>query len=379
MVALARKTLRREWRRFVPAVLAIAFAGLLLITQAALVLGIFGSASVYVTDSSADLWAGYPGTQSVSLGRPISADVEMALRADPAVAEVAPMLWLEGDWRGPRDVGGVTVFLIGIDPRPGGLVFDRLLSAELRQRLLEPDTVIVDRADLDSLGVEPGQTAWIDGKRVHVIAAVAGLRALGGVNVIASIETARRFDTGAYSGGKVTYFAARLHDSSPGKTAAALTQVNSLGGFGPFQAWSATDFAQRSQMYWLFDTGAGVGVLFLALIVLAVGAVIASQSLTAVVIASVREYATLNALGVGLPALRWVVLEQSAWIGGLGLIGGAGLSALLLWLAQQQDVPVAMTAAVAGSCAGLIALLALASGLIAMHGLMRADPAILLR
>jgi putative ABC transport system permease protein len=69
MVALARKTLVYEWRRFLPAMLAVGFAGLLQLLQIALVLGIFGSTSLYITGSSADVWVGYPGTQSVSLGR----------------------------------------------------------------------------------------------------------------------------------------------------------------------------------------------------------------------------------------------------------------------------------------------------------------------
>lgn len=40
MIALARKTLIHEWRRFVPSVFAVGFSGVLLAMQAALVLGI---------------------------------------------------------------------------------------------------------------------------------------------------------------------------------------------------------------------------------------------------------------------------------------------------------------------------------------------------
>ena len=58
-------------------------------------------------------------------------------------------------------------------------------------------------------------------------------------------------------------------------------------------------------LFWLFDTGAGVGVLFMAGIVFLVRAVITSQALVAAVVASMREYATLNALGVGVRNLRW--------------------------------------------------------------------------
>jgi putative ABC transport system permease protein len=120
-------------------------------------------------------------------------------------------------------------------------------------------------------------------------------------------------------------------------------------------------------------------VLFLAAIVLVVGAVVASQALTAVVIGSAREYATLNALGAGKAALRWVVLEQAAWIGGLGLVLGSLLSTALLVVAYSRDVPVDMNLATALTCAVLVLALAMTSGLFAMRGLMRADPSLLLR
>lgn len=373
MVALARKTLFREWRRFLPAVLTVCFAGLLLFVQAALVLGIFGSAAIYVTASSGDLWVGYPGTQSVNLGRPINRDVEMLLRMNPSVTQVAPFVWVDAGWRAPG-VGGVAVSVVGIDPSARGMVFDHLLSPAVRRDLQEPGSIIVDRADLDQLGVQGGSHAWINGRRVHIVAVISGLRALGGVNVISSLDTARNLDPQA---GFVTYYVAKLVD--PAQASAVARQLNGNPAFGPYQVWTAPAFALRSQMYWLFDTGAGVAVVFLAGIVVLVGAVIASQTLTAVVVASAPEYATLNALGVGMPSLRRVVMEQAAWIGGLGLVGGGLLSALLLVVAHAQDVPVAMTPPVGFICAGLVLVLALISGLLAMRGLLRADPASLLR
>lgn len=380
MIALARKTLIHEWRRFLPAIMATGFCGLLLTVQAALVLGIFGSAAVYVRASSADLWAGYPGTQSVNFGRAIDPDVEMRLRMDPAVAAVEPYLWVEGDWHNAQSSGGgVSVFVSGIDPRAGGLMFSRLLSRGLRQRLEEPSAVIVDRSELDQLGTDLDQWAWINGQRVHVIAAIAGLRGLGGVNVLASLETARLLQgNDSAANGGATYYVAKLR--KPASVEAVRARLT--GGtpaFGPFEVWSAREFAWRSQLYWMLDTGAGVAVLFMAAIVCLVGAVITSQSLMAMVAASAREYAVLNALGASLQALSRVVLEQSCWIGGLGLLVGGLTSALLLSFAAHHDVPVAMNLPVALVCAALVLSLALFSGLVAMRGLLRADPALLLR
>ncbi|GAB2787794.1 ABC transporter permease [Dyella kyungheensis] len=377
MVALARKTLVYEWRRFLPAILAVGFAGLLQLLQAALVLGIFGSASVYITGSSADLWAGYPGTQSVNLGRSIDSGVEMRLRMDPAVTAVEPFHWVDADWRGPSDTGGVSVFVSGINARPDGMLFAHALPPALRARLNEPDAVIVDRADLDSLGVKVGDSAVINGHRVRVVGVSNGLRALGGVNVVASLATAAELDTDPSNANRMTYFVAKLRDPATADDIAARLRGN--GAFGKYDVWTAQDFARRSQLYWMFDTGAGAGVLFLAGIVFLVGAVITSQTLVAAVIGSVREYATLNALGVGVGALRRVVMEQAFWVGALGLVGSTLLGAVALAIARSRSVPVALDPWTTLACLALGMGLAIVSGLAAMRSLRRADPATLLR
>lgn len=376
MVALARKTLVYEWRRFLPAILAVGFAGLLQLLQLALVLGIFGATSIYITGSTADVWIGYPGTQSVGSGRAIDANVESRVLMDPAVTRVESYLWVDGDWRGAGETGGVSVFLSGIDPSAQGLMFAKVLSPALRARLAEPDAVIVDRADLGKLGVELGQTATINGHRVRVVGVSHGLRGLGGINVISSLDTARRVDNDDADFGP-TYLVAKLRNPAQADEVAA--RLRGDAAFGPYTTWSAADFASRSVRYWLFDTGAGAGVLFLAGIVFLVGAVITSQTLIGAVNGSVREYATLNALGVGVAALRKVVLEQAFWVGTLGLIGAVVLGALLLLIARSQDVPVTLGPLAALACIVLVLGQAAVSGMAAMRSMRRIDPATLLR
>lgn len=377
MVALARKTLLYEWRRFLPAMVAIAFASLLLLLQASLVMGIFGSASVYVSGSSADLWLGYPGTQSVDQGRAINPDAATLLDMQSQVTRVEPFLWFDGDWRGPVDTGGVSVFISGIDVRPDGLMFSRVLDPSLRAALREPDSVVVDRAELDKLGIRVGDSAYINGQRVRVVGVGRGLRALGGVNILASLDTARRLNIDAAHPDWPTYIVARLRD--PAQAEVVARRVSGLHGSSPHAAWSATDFARRSTMFWLFESGAGAAVLFLAGIVFLVGAAITSQTLVAAVFGSIREYATLNALGVGLRALRWVVLEQAFWVGAAGLFVASIGGALLIGIAHLKDVPVAFNLSIWLVCFVLVMVLAILSGLIALRSLRRADPAELLR
>ncbi|TFZ08767.1 FtsX-like permease family protein [Ramlibacter humi] len=377
MIPLARRTLLHDWPRFLPSILAVGFSGVLLAVQVALVLGIFGSAAIPVTASTADLWAGYPGTQSVNFGRTVGPDVEMRLRAHPQVQDVEPYLWLEADWQAREGAAGsVPVFVSGIRTSPGAMLFAHALVPGLRAALDEPGAVVVDRSDLRQLGTPLGGWAWVNGRRVHLIAAIDGLRALGGVNVLASLETARTLGAPSRADG-ATYYVARLVAGADAKS--VRRDFSPLPAIGAHEVWTAAQFARRSQLYWMFDTGAGVAVLFMALIVCVVGVVITSQSLTVVVASSSREYATLNALGASMSALGRVVVEQACWIGGIGLVLAVLGSTVLLAAASSYSVPVAMTPEAALACAAAVLVLALLSGAAALRGLLSADPASLLR
>ena len=375
MIPLARKTLIHEWRRFLPAMLAVAFSGLLLLMITALVFGIFGATAVYITASDAQVWVGYPGTQSIELGRPIAPAAHTALLMDPGVARIEPFAWVGADYRGPPGTGGLSVFVSGIETQPDGMIFSKVLSATQRALLKEPSAVIVDRADLPKLGVPVGGQALVNGELVRIVGTTNGIRALGGVNVVASLATALRLSAAGGDGNEVAYYVARLEPGVDPATVVARINARARG----YTAWTASDFARRAVFYWMFQTGAGLGVIFLAIVVFIVGAIITSQTLMGAIAGSVREYATLQALGVSLGSLRRVVLKQAAWIGVCGLIAGIVLSLGLIGLAKLQDVPVQLNLAAWVLCAVLVMGIALVSGIAAVRVLRSADPALLLR
>ncbi len=377
IVALARKTLLHEWRRFLPAVVAVAFSGLLLMVQAALVLGIFGSAAVYIEASKGDLWIGYPGTRTIELGRLLPSDTDIWVRLDEAVDRVEPYRWIYGDWRVRNDLGAFSMYVSGIDTSADGLVFAKVLPTDLRRRLEQPDSVIVDVTDLDKLGVVVGDRPRINGHVVEVVGSVSGLRTLGGLNILASLETAGHIQPGGMTDDRVAYYVVRLRD--PAQLEAAHQRLNVQGRQHGFQVWTRDEFSKVVTHYWLLETGAGLGVLFLAVVVSLVGAVITSQTLMGAVAGSAAEYAALQALGIGMGALRAVVLEQAAWIGAAGIVLGTCGAALALWLAKRHDVPVALDGWASLGCAALVFGIALVSGWAAVRALRRADPATLLR
>ncbi|MDE2225199.1 MAG: ABC transporter permease [Xanthomonadaceae bacterium] len=374
MIPLARKTLIHEWRRFLPAMLAVAFSGVLLLMQTALVFGILGATAVYMRESNAQVWVGYPGTQTIELGRPIPPTAHTALLADPGVAQVEPFAWFNGDWQGPPHAGGVSVFVSGISTEPDGLMFSRVLTPAQRALLDQPFTIIVDRTELSKLGLPIGGRALLNGQLVKLVGVATGISAFGGVNVVASLATARALDNGS-GGDEVEYYVAKL---KPGAAADAVAENVNRDARG-YTAWTASSFARDAVLYWMFQTAAGVSAIFLAAVVFVVGAVITSQTLMGAIAGSIGEYATLHALGVGLRPLRRVVLEQSAWIGACGLVIGVVISLGLMVLARMDGVPAHINWPVWLICAAVVIGIALVSGTAAVRVLRKANPALLLR
>ena len=375
MTGLALKTLIYDWRRFAPAMIAVAFSGVLVLLQAGLILGIFSLSSQYVTRSSADLWIGYPGVQSLDLGRPMSGPAEAFAWMNPRVRRLEPFLWGSGEWR-THSQGMVNVYIVGVQPGPDGMALAGALSATERAALDEPDGVLVDSADLHKLQVKRGEAAEINGRLVRVVGVTHGLRALGGVNVIASLATTHRLDPAAGPNGRVAYLLAKL--DSPLATQAVAASLNSTGAARGFEALSARDFARRTTLYWLVESGAGVAFLFGSLVAVLVAAVITSQTLSAAVAGSLKEYAALRALGFSMPVLRRIVVAQSAWVGAAGLAVAGVLTAILVALAAAGAAPLVLTPVMILVAAALIMLTALLSGVLAVRRVGQADPAALL-
>ncbi len=91
---------------------------------------------------------------------------------------------VDADWRGPSDTGGVSVFVSGINARPDGMMFAHALPP-----LCAHDSTSRTRSSSIAPTGQPGRrvghSAIINGHQVRVVGVSNGLRALGGVNVVA--------------------------------------------------------------------------------------------------------------------------------------------------------------------------------------------------
>ncbi|MGO3929181.1 ABC transporter permease [Rhodopseudomonas pseudopalustris] len=374
-VSLARRTLLYEWRRYLAALLAVAFSGLLVLVQIALLLGMFRTTTTVVENAAADLWLVEPTVASFDLARELSPRAENRVRAHPAVQRTERLALAFADWRGPQGAR-VAITLVALDVSPGSLAFPRSLPDELREALQPAGTVLVDQADLNKLGVEYVRDgAEIDGRRVRVAGVTTGFRAIGGAMVFVSEATYREIRGGA-SRDTPHYVLAGL---APGQDVTAVRQELSEIGGSLFRVMTPDELASMSQLYWLLESGTGIGFLFSTVLGLLVGVAITSQTLRAAVLSSLREYATLRALGVPLPALRAVVLEQATWIGAAGFAVTALATVLVVGIAISAGVAVAVTWWAVLGTALFSMLVSIVSGLMSLGPLLRTEPAELLR
>lgn len=376
MVSLARASLIYDWKRYLAAVLAVAFAGLLVLVQIGTLLGQLRTSTVVLDRASADLWVMAPNTESYDLAREMPSRYELQLRMHPEVKTVQQMIFGFGDWRTP-DGGKVTVYVMGLNTSQDSLSLPNTFNGVQRNQLREVGGVVVDIADITKLKTGVGQVAEINNKRVKVAGLTSGFRAIGGAYVFASMPTARDLMEGFLLDDYAQYFLIKLHQ--PANVAQVRESLQPRGSNPPYTVLTPQEFSYLSQDYWLTESGAGAAFMFSAFLAMMVGVAITSQTLRAAILSSIREFATLRALGVSVGSLRKVVLEQALWVGLAGLAVTFILTYLIYLIAEANYVAIAFPAwSVIGSAIFMLGV-ALISGRLAIKPLYQTEPADLLR
>lgn len=185
------------------------------------------------------------------------------------------------------------VCVIGSNIAGGSIGASYKLSDELRFRLTEPGSCVVDEDDLGRLGVRGvGDTAEIAGHRVRVVGLVNGVRSLVGPYVFCSVSTARPLLRG-YLDDQATYLLAKCR--RPADAAATVAQ---LQGYRDMSAFTSGEFSRRTRMHWLTRIKVGIALGCAAALGLLVGAAVTAQTLYAAGVGSLREFAVLRALGI---------------------------------------------------------------------------------
>jgi putative ABC transport system permease protein len=372
-MSYALATLWHERQRYVPGVLAVGFSALLIAMQCGLLLGLFSITSIPVDHTHADLWVGAPEVLSVDLGQRIPENYLVRVAKLPEVQRSEIYMQGFAYWGKPKG-GSELCVVIGSHLENDSLGAIDELTPTLRWRLTEPGSIVIDESELERLGVHGvGDSVEITGRRVRIVGLVRGFKSLAGPYIFCSLNTARPLLRLLPE--QATYVLARLHH--PDDAPRVVKRLDAA--YTNMAAFARDDFSLRTRLHWLFKTKAGIALGFAAALGLLVGAVVTSQTLYAATVASLREYAVLQALGIPRWRMAVSVVAQAFWIGVIGIAVAvpvvyglrAGADVLgarieLKWWLLTISVTVTMT-------------MALLSGLAALRSLRMVEPAMLLR
>jgi putative ABC transport system permease protein len=387
-MSYALATLWHERQRYLPGVLAVGFSALLIALQCGLLLGLFSITSLPIDHTTADVWMGAPNVLSVDLGEPIREGFLARVAGQPEVERTETYLQGFAYWAKPHG-GRELCMVIGSRLEDDALGKVDKLTPELCALLTEPGAVVVDKSDLDRLGIQgKGDTAEISGMRVRVVGLTEGLRSLAGPYVFCSVATAR--PRLRLQPDQITYVLGKCRRRQDAATVAnRLTQQYQkstpvyAGGHWTYEpsvsAFTSDDFSLRSRLHWLIKTKAGFALGYAAALGLLVGAVVTSQTLYAATAASLREYAVLRALGIPRWRMSLMVVAQSFWVGIVGIGLALPVFYALAYAAEHFNVPVERPWWLLASTASVTLGMALLSGLLALRSLRAVEPAVLLR
>jgi putative ABC transport system permease protein len=339
-MSLALATLVHEWRRYLAAVIALAFSGVLILSQVGLMTGILRAYTATIDRSPAEIIILPPKAQSLmgTTQAELPSRIRPRMYLHPDVEAVDTWEDKVGEWTNIPKPGEKQVRTYArvamADPAPGSVTLPVDFPESARRALEAPLSVVVDVSALQKLGVGVGDSVIIRGQTLQVAAAVSGYANIELPTVFVSRDTLIRL--GLMTGGdKTGLLLLKIRD---GGDPAAVRDFLNAAANGEYRAWLREDLSEANSAAFMEEQVVGILLGFSLVLAMLIGVGITSQTLRGAVASNIREFASLRALGVSMPALRGVLVELSFWVGIAGLAGTAVLTGCVLAAARLGNV-----------------------------------------
>lgn len=391
-MSLALATLLYEWRRYMAAVMALALSGLLVLAMTGVFIGIGKGFTAQIERSRADIIVMQPGATSL-MGGPSGVPRRFIplVYNHPEVLQVLPLDGAGGSFQSVKNIDPtksqadrarekapkqefvqtVIIDTTSLDDVTIPVDYSDALVEALRQ----PYTIAIDETSVTKLGVKLGDKAMYNGQTVTVVGITRGYPNMMQSSIVMSRDTLRMVGQ-ADTGPRVGPLMVKLKDPSRSDIVAA--QLNAMGK-DQWKAWTRQELADANAGA-MFEEGILViiigGCVVLGTII---GVAITWQTLRGAIMANIKEFASLRALGVGMGSLRRIVIELSFWVGVVGVIAAIVLTWLVSLLAAAGAVIIALPPILLIFVGSGLIVIAIMSGLLSLGILKNSQPADLLR
>ena len=379
-MSLALATLLYEWRRYTAAMVALAFSGLLILAQVGMFTGMVRASTATIERSRADIMIMAPKSESMINGGPNSlpARILPLIYLNPNVVEVASLRGNGARWGnipkpGKKQVNDY-VQVVMVDTRPGAVTLPIDYSETVRAALMEPYAIAIDKTALGGLGVKLGDMATLNGRTVYVRGVLENYPNVNQKQVVMSRDTMRLL---GMAGAEDKAGPLMVQISDPAQAELVRDQLNAASK-GAYRAWTRGELAKANEGALMKEQIIGIFLGFSVFLGFLIGVGITSQTLRGAILSSIKEFASLRALGVSMGSLRLIVLELSFWVG----IAGLATTGLLTWgvyMLARNSMPMGFPMTWIVGVSILLLVISMFSGAVALGILKKSQPADLLR
>lgn len=379
-MSLALSTLLFEWRRYLAAVIALALAGVLMLALSAMFIGILQSFTATIDKSRAQVIILPAGASS--LGGPGGGGGALPKRVVPLIyrhPEVVEVQDLPGDFGrfyGPGQTSPSMVNIMVIDTSPNGVTLPDDFTDEMRRAIEPPYNVGVDASAVNQLGVKLGDEATINGRTVRVALIMEGYANSQAPGVVMSRQTQRLMGTA--NDDMFGLLMVRIKNTSAKDAKRVAEELNAMAD-GQYKAWTKEPLAAATVKDAMSEGLLAIILGFMSVIGFVIGVVITWQTLRGAILANIKEFASLRALGVSIGQLRGVVMELSFWVGVLGIAASAVLMVGITFLAKSANIPMGFELGSSLQTGLLLLLISIMSGALTLGALKKGEPADLLK
>ena len=375
-MSLALSTLIYEWRRYLAAMVALSCAGVLILAESGFFFGIIAAYTATIERSRAEVLVLPPNAQSLNNMGGVPRRVMPLVYMHPDVLEVRDREGGNARFIAEGEAFPTWVNINVVDTEPDALTIPTDYSEHVRTALTVPFNVVIDRTAAKQLKVSSGDVASMNGRAVRIAALLDGYPNMDSPVVVMSRQTNHLLNPGSGLAERVGPLVVRLKEGVDPRQ--ARDELNAIAD-GQYRAWTRPELVQATVKNIMSNSLVALLMGFTVVIAILIGIAITYMTLRGAILANVKEFASLRALGVSMGSLRLVVMELSFWVGLAGLVMTAGLMVIVTWAAKLGGVPMAYQMNWVTFVAILLMIIAVLSGFFTLGVLKQSQPADLLR
>ena len=365
---LAIRTLIYDRGKLLAALVGVIFSVVLVNVQGGLFIGLMSKASLLIDQGDADIWVGHRGMHNLDFAHQMPLRWLHRVRSVPNIQDAGPMRITFSEINLPEGKFE-TVVVVGVD-----------LDSKIEQpyqvvegpidALRQPNSIVVDQCDKDKLmDPEIGELREIGGQRVRITGKCHGVLSFLVAPYIFTDHRTSALMTGD-DPNTTSYFLVKVKPGADiGEVCDTLRQR-----LPEAEVMTREEYAYESVNFWMTRTGIGLSFGAATVMGLLVGLLMVAQSLYAMILDRLHEFATLKAIGSTDKELLFVLTIQATIVAFVGIAAGVIISLAISGLFSTPRSTITIPIYLYFVSAGLVLVICWFSAIVPYWRVRQIDP-----